>query len=199
VVNGLSLLDAGDAYKPSTEEIYVMVRPIDRGTSLPNCAEAANAGYRALDSTSRRTTGTPKGILDFAERILPRAADLWVQASLDQRQRFQQLFCPDRIASTEIASLEPGATAPVFSYLQEIRTGNEGWVDQTCASWNPIANWLRHLAVERNASHSSRLVPHPSARNYSNSTEVSGPVDITYRPSGFTRPSVHTSRRSGSE
>ena len=27
-----------------------------------------------------------EGILAFAERILPRAADLWVQASLDQRQ-----------------------------------------------------------------------------------------------------------------
>jgi hypothetical protein len=29
---------------------------------------------------------------------LLRAADLWVQASLDQRQRFQQLFFPDGIA-----------------------------------------------------------------------------------------------------
>jgi hypothetical protein len=39
-----------------------------------------------------------EGILAFAERSLPRAADLWVQASLDQRQRFQQLFFPDGIA-----------------------------------------------------------------------------------------------------
>ena len=30
-----------------------------------------------------------EGILAFAERVLPRAADLWVQASLEQRQRFQ--------------------------------------------------------------------------------------------------------------
>jgi hypothetical protein len=30
-----------------------------------------------------------EGILAFAERVLPRAADLWVQASLDQRQRFE--------------------------------------------------------------------------------------------------------------
>jgi site-specific DNA recombinase len=87
-----------------------------------------------------------KGILAFPERVLPRAADLWVQASLDQRQRFQQLFCPDRIASTEIASLEPGATAPVFSYLQEIRTGNEGLVDQNCASWNRLRLWLCRVA-----------------------------------------------------
>ena len=39
-----------------------------------------------------------EGILAFAERVLPRAADLWVQASLEQRQRFQQLFFPDGIA-----------------------------------------------------------------------------------------------------
>ena len=47
------------------------------------------------------------GILAFAERILPRAADLWVQASLDQRQRFQQLFFPDGVAFDEIGLLEP--------------------------------------------------------------------------------------------
>jgi hypothetical protein len=37
-----------------------------------------------------------EGILAFAERILPRAADLWVQSSLDQRQRFQQAVLPRR-------------------------------------------------------------------------------------------------------
>ena len=36
-----------------------------------------------------------EGILAFAERVLPCAADLWVQASLEQRQRFQQLFFPE--------------------------------------------------------------------------------------------------------
>src|SRR3979409_2746519 len=39
-----------------------------------------------------------EGILAFAERILPRASDLWVQASLDYKQRLQQLFFPDGIA-----------------------------------------------------------------------------------------------------
>jgi site-specific DNA recombinase len=33
-----------------------------------------------------------QGILAFAGRILPRASDLWVQASLDYKQRLQQLF-----------------------------------------------------------------------------------------------------------
>jgi hypothetical protein len=48
-----------------------------------------------------------EGILAFAERVLPRAADLWVQASLEQRQWFQQLFFPTELRSTEIALLEP--------------------------------------------------------------------------------------------
>ena len=72
-----------------------------------------------------------EGILAFAERILPRASDLWVQASLDQRQRFQQLFFPDGIAFDGNRFVRTGATAPVFNYLREIRTENEGLVDQT--------------------------------------------------------------------
>ena len=34
--------------------------------------------------------GLTEGILAFAERIPPRASDLWVQASLDDKQRLQQ-------------------------------------------------------------------------------------------------------------
>jgi hypothetical protein len=37
-------------------------------------------------------------ILAFAERVLPRASDLWVQASLDYKQRLQQLFFPEGTA-----------------------------------------------------------------------------------------------------
>jgi hypothetical protein len=42
-----------------------------------------------------------QGILAFAERILPRASDLWAQASLDYRQRLQQLFFLEGIAFDE--------------------------------------------------------------------------------------------------
>jgi hypothetical protein len=72
-----------------------------------------------------------EGILAFAERVLPRAADLWVQASLDQRQRFQQLFFPDGIAFDGNRFVGTGVTAPAFSYLREIRTEHEGLMDQT--------------------------------------------------------------------
>ena len=72
-----------------------------------------------------------EGILAFAERVLPRAADLWVQASLEQRQRFQQLFFPDGIAFDGKGFVGTRVTAPAFSYLRTIEDGNESMVDQT--------------------------------------------------------------------
>jgi hypothetical protein len=72
-----------------------------------------------------------EGILSFAERVLPRASDLWVQASLEQRQRFQQLFFPDGIAFDGKGFVGTRVTAPAFSYLRAIEGGNERVVDLT--------------------------------------------------------------------
>jgi hypothetical protein len=43
-------------------------------------------------------------------------------------------------------------TAPAFSYLREIRTENEGLVDQNSGSWNRIAGWLRLVDLIRLAA-----------------------------------------------
>jgi len=75
-----------------------------------------------------------EGILAFAERVLPRAADLWVQASLDQRQRLQQLFFPQGIAFDGNSFVGTAVTAPAFSYLQPVEGGGERMVDQNSAS-----------------------------------------------------------------
>ena len=72
-----------------------------------------------------------EGILAFAERVLPRASDLWVQASLEQRQRFQQLFFPEGISFDGNGFVGTAVTAPAFSYLQPIADGKERMVDQT--------------------------------------------------------------------
>src|SRR5258705_3583146 len=56
-------------------------------------------------------------ILAFAERILPRASDLWVQASLDCKQRLQQLFFPEGIAFDGNRFDRTAATALLFNYL----------------------------------------------------------------------------------
>ena len=69
-----------------------------------------------------------EGILAFAERVLPRAADLWVQ---DQRQRFQQLFFPEGMTFDGQRFVGTVATAPAFSHLREIRPAGDGVVDLT--------------------------------------------------------------------
>ena len=86
-----------------------------------------------------------EGILAFAERVVPRASDLWVQASLEQRQPFQQLFFPEGIAFDGNRFVRTGVTAPAFSYLREIRTENEGLVDQILPRWNPLTSWMRQI------------------------------------------------------
>jgi hypothetical protein len=58
-----------------------------------------------------------EGILTFAERVLPRASDLWVQASLNQKQRLQQLFFPDGIAFDGKRFVRTAVTTNAFNYL----------------------------------------------------------------------------------
>ena len=66
-----------------------------------------------------------EGILAFAERILPRASDLWVQSSLDYKQRLQQLFFPEGIAFDGNRFNRTAATAPLFKYLAPSECADE--------------------------------------------------------------------------
>jgi hypothetical protein len=74
-----------------------------------------------------------------------------VQASLEQRQRFQQLFFPDGIAFDGKGFVGTRVTAPAFSYLRGAEPGNEDLVDQTFASWNRAAVWLKRIDGLRKA------------------------------------------------
>ena len=68
-----------------------------------------------------------EGILAFAERILPRASDLWVQASLDYKQRLQQLFFPEGIAFDGNRFNRTAVTAPLFKYLAPTKVLMKEW------------------------------------------------------------------------
>jgi hypothetical protein len=86
-----------------------------------------------------------EGILAFAERILPRASDLWVQASLDYKQRLQQLFFPEGIAYDGNRFNRTAATAPLFNYLAPSESADERVVSRIFASWNQLDRWLRQV------------------------------------------------------
>ena len=101
------------------------------------------------------------GILAFAERVRPRASDLWVQASLEQRQRFQQLFFPEGIAFDGNGFVRTAVTAPAFSYLQPIGAGNEGLVGLICSSSNPLLRYLRRSTARGSRRERSK----PALRN----------------------------------
>ena len=72
-----------------------------------------------------------EGILAFAERVLPSASNLWVQSSLNQKQRLQQLFFPDGIRFDGKTLVGTGLTLPVFNYLSPISDEKKELVDQT--------------------------------------------------------------------
>lgn len=60
--------------------------------------DAAHWDGHAVADTEAVDELDAEGIMAFAERFLPRASDLWVQASLDYKQRLQLLFFPQGIA-----------------------------------------------------------------------------------------------------
>jgi site-specific DNA recombinase len=72
-----------------------------------------------------------EGILAFAERVLPSASNLWVQASLNQKQRLQQLFFPEGVRFDGKRLVGTGLTLPVFNYLAAAEDSEVRMVDQT--------------------------------------------------------------------
>ena len=72
-----------------------------------------------------------EGILAFAERVLPSASNLWVQSSLNQKQRLQQLFFPEGVRFDGKRLVGTGLTLPVFNYLAPAEDSEVRMVDQT--------------------------------------------------------------------
>ncbi len=86
-----------------------------------------------------------EGILAFAERVLPRASDLWVQASLEQRECLQKLFFPEGVTFDGNGFVRTRVTASVFSYLGAISEGESKMVALPGLSSNAIRLWLDRI------------------------------------------------------
>jgi hypothetical protein len=93
-----------------------------------------------------------EGILVFAERVLPSVLNLWIQSSLDQKERLQQAFFPDGIRFDGTKLVGTGTTLPVFNYLNPISGEKEDLVDQTGARWNRLHDWLARIDALRLAA-----------------------------------------------
>ena len=97
-----------------------------------------------------------QGILTFAERVLPRAADLWVQATLNQKQRLQQLFLPEGILFDGNRLNRTAATAPFFKHVAPGQSAEESLVSPE--GIEPSTNRLR-VCRRGSATRSKRHPP----------------------------------------
>jgi hypothetical protein len=77
--------------------------------------------------------------------VLPRASDLWIQSSLEQRQRLQRLFFPEGVAFSGKAFDRTAVTSSLFEYLRPHDGSKENVVAQICPRWNPLTSWMRHI------------------------------------------------------
>jgi hypothetical protein len=68
-----------------------------------------------------------------------------VQASLDYKQRLQQLFFPEGIAFDGNRFNRTAVTTPLFTYLALSESVDESVVIQIFTSWNQLSSWLSQL------------------------------------------------------
>ena len=84
--------------------------------------------------------------MGFAERVLPRAAELWVQASLEQRQRLQQLLFREGIAFDGNQLCSNRSNRSCFQLVTAGKTPpKQGLVAQIFPRWNPLTSWMRQI------------------------------------------------------
>lgn len=149
-----------------------------------------------------------ESILAFAERILPRTADLWVQASLDQRQRFQQLLFPAGIAFDGNGYIRTAVTAPAFNTCRRLRMGKKGWwtspapvgtafsggcdASTVFSAWSPQPSDAHMLSApsppERIADHAAGGLESPACKTHAyrharnTHRQLAAPHQATHRP-----------------
>jgi hypothetical protein len=118
-----------------------------------------------------------EGILACAKRILPRASDLWVQASLDYEQRLQELFFPEGIAYDGNRFNRTAATAPLFNYLAPTEGADERVVSRAGIEHasSRLRGWPQPLAMNRNGKGSPSLHSFAAAfTSFSHTRDVDG-------------------------
>jgi hypothetical protein len=108
--------------------------PDERYASVHALYEAARARRQQLEERTIETgdfrTEAVDDDLAFRESS-GRTSELWVHASLDQRQRLQQLFFPEGVPFDGKRFSRTAVNAAAFSYLRPIQQGNENLVDLT--------------------------------------------------------------------
>ncbi len=86
--------------------------------------------------------------VNFALYAIGDASRFWLEASLEQKQRFQRAIFPDGLAF-DGKKFETANTCLAFSHLREISSGQSSLASQSIPSWNQIIGWLNELETLR--------------------------------------------------
>jgi hypothetical protein len=79
---------------------------------------------RAASWYEDQRPGVGLRFLDAADEF---ASNLWIQSSLNQKQRLQQLFFPDGIRFDGKGIVGTSVTLPVFNYLRPVSESKKKW------------------------------------------------------------------------
>ena len=71
-----------------------------------------------------------EAVLEFARHLILNAAQMWIQASLDQRQRLQGVLFPEGLTYAD-GAIGTAVTCPIFSYLDAVPGAVYGLVSPT--------------------------------------------------------------------
>jgi hypothetical protein len=71
-----------------------------------------------------------EAVLEFARHLVLNAGQMWIQASLDQRQRLQGVLFPEGLTYAD-GAIGTAVTCPVFSYLGAVPGAVYGLVSPT--------------------------------------------------------------------
>lgn len=112
--------------KDQLVEAFVFQKAIDEDTYREQLGRLNEAMALAeIDQHDQRTEELDiEAVLDFAERVSLNASRLWLEASLEQRQRFQSFLFPERLQVAE-GEIRTPVTASFYEELHSFTDPEE--------------------------------------------------------------------------
>jgi site-specific DNA recombinase len=82
-------------------------------------------------------------LLRFADRVLGDTSRLWLDSSVEQRQKLQRIVFPNGLRFSNEEGFGTPVTGPLFNSLETIRTDLSSLASQTVSTLNTLAHVIR--------------------------------------------------------
>ncbi|HWM92949.1 MAG TPA: hypothetical protein VN493_19455 [Thermoanaerobaculia bacterium] len=130
--------------KDQLVEAFIFQKVIDEATYKDQLGKLNEAMALAeIDQHDHRSEELDiEAVLDFAEKVSLDAPRLWLEANLDQRQRFQTLLFPAGLEVRD-GQVRTAVSSSFYEELQHFTAPGERLVDQLRLGWKSVIAWLR--------------------------------------------------------